>query len=148
MAGHEHPEFFEVTSSEELNIDKSRRQRSSEHPATEQKFSNQKFQRVSAVIGKEQRSRVACKIAIHGQWLKEHCTEPPRAIWQNNFNVHFSHHDTLSISDLAKTYVELFSGQNWDWWPLIAPRRPVELGKVRVQWLCVSCRRLNAILKN
>ena len=143
-------EISEGISFEESNVDDPAYRRSSENAAIEQSFSDQKSRRSSviAALCQEQRSCIACKIALYGQWLKEHHTEPPYAIWQNNFNVHSSRQDTLSLFDTARMHIERFSGQSWDWWPLAPPRRPIEQGKVRIQWVCVRSRRLIVILDN
>lgn len=60
------------------------------------------------------------------------------AIWHNKFSVAPYDSDNITVSDKAKTYMECFSGQNWDWWPLNPPTRPITPNKVRIQWQCVS----------
>ncbi|KAL9610215.1 MAG: hypothetical protein Q9167_005064 [Letrouitia subvulpina] len=109
-----------------------------EHAAIEQGRPEERSRRsrVLAVLGREESSRIANKIILYGKWLKEHHAEPPQAIWQNNFNIIYSHHDDLSNLDTAMSYLERFSGQSWDWWPLTAPERTIEPGRERIQWQC------------
>ena len=142
------PEVLEDMSYESLTINDRGHGLNPEHAPAEQKPSDQNSRksRVIAAISQSQHLRVPCKVAIYGQWLKEHHEEPPQAIWENNFNVHFSYQNTTSMFDKARTYVERYSGQKWDWWPLAPPRRPVKRGRVRIQWLCVSPRKFIAVL--
>ncbi len=53
-------------------------------------------------------------------------------------NIHFLTHDPLSIGDKIKRLFEAYSGEEWDWWPLRPPRKPLGWQQVRLQWTCVS----------
>lgn len=75
--------------------------------------------------------------------MTEHATEPPMAIWHNKFSVAPCDYDDITVSDKTKTYMECFSDQNWDWWPLNPPKRPIAPNKIRIQWQCVSFLRRN-----
>jgi hypothetical protein len=48
------------------------------------------------------------------------------------------HSDPFSKFDRLKNYIQTFTSIPIIWWPLSDPQRPLEQGKVRMNWRCVS----------
>lgn len=46
---------------------------------------------------------------------------------------------STSLVDRVKLSLEAYTGEPWLWWPLKSPRSALEQGKVRLEWLDVSC---------
>jgi hypothetical protein len=43
----------------------------------------------------------------------------------------------VTMSDRVKFWIEGITRQEWDWWPLLSPKEPLQAGYVRVEWLSV-----------
>ena len=81
----------------------------------------------------------ASRVVIYTQWYRELRCQPPAALWDLHFQVDFSTDVSRSHFDALQLVIERYSGNNWDWWPLSAPQKLVQPGKIRMRWDCVSC---------
>jgi len=46
--------------------------------------------------------------------------------------------DELSLIEKIQSSLESLTGEEWNWWPLSRPRRPLRPGESRLGWTCVS----------
>ena len=52
--------------------------------------------------------------------------------------IDFSSKEDLTPMDKVKLLIEDFTNDNWNWWPLQPPLRPLKEGETRLKWKCVS----------
>lgn len=60
----------------------------------------------------------------------------------------FSEKDDLSLSNQIKAFVEDYTEENWNWWPLRARMRELQINQTRLHWRCVSIHSTSAIIAN
>lgn len=58
-----------------------------------------------------------------------------------NDRVWFSEAEDVSMSNRMKTFVEIGTGQTWNWWPLRSAMHRLQSSQVRMNWRCVSTHR-------
>lgn len=83
--------------------------------------------------------QICQKIIICSLWINECGKPPPFEIWNlPRSKFRFFEKYNVSLGDRLKKALENYSGEEWNWWPLDAPRRRLRPGNVRIEWECVS----------
>lgn len=93
---------------------------------------------------KQWRRRICRKIVIFMLWKWEQNDGVPKELWSSPVSFEFISGLETSRFDKIKCLFETYSGREWDWWPFDPPAKPLESGKVRIRWQCVS--ELNSII--
>jgi hypothetical protein len=55
-----------------------------------------------------------------------------------NERIWFSTEEDLSLLNRAKIAIENATDENWKWWPLKPPTRPLQKDQIRMNWRCVG----------
>ena len=93
----------------------------------------------SAKAKQIQRQRRICrKLVLFMLWKWELKDGVPKEMWSSPASFEFINVSEISRFDKVKNLFETYSGREWDWWPLDPPAKPLEGGKVRIRWQCVS----------
>ena len=93
----------------------------------------------SAKAEQMQRQRRICrKLVLFKLWKWELNDGVPKEMWSSPASFEFINVSEISRFDKVKNLFETYSGREWDWWPLDPPAKPLEGGKVRIRWQCVS----------
>lgn len=61
-------------------------------------------------------------------------------LYSQPLTITLSNTDATSWVDTAKAWIEKYTQQEWEWWPLRPPQVRVGEGKARLRWRCVSLR--------
>lgn len=77
-------------------------------------------------------------------WKGEQNDAVPKEMWSSPASFEYINGLTISRFDKLKSLFEIYSGQEWDWWPFDPPAKPLESGKVRIRWQCVG--ELNSVI--
>ena len=70
-------------------------------------------------------------------WRKQYGTRVPpmlRSLTIDGLSLLYD--DPSTLSDYLKSWVEKYSGEPWNWWPINSPRKILMPGNVRLKWKC------------
>ena len=84
------------------------------------------------------RRRICRRIVVFMLWKREQHIRIPNELWSSPASFDFINDLEISTSDKVKGLFETYSGREWNWWPLSAPAKPLESGRVRIRWQCVG----------
>lgn len=77
--------------------------------------------------------------SIDLQWRKELGESPPMDLRYLAYkDIRHVGEQLPDLFDRVQLALERFTGQQWDWWPFASPKRPLSIGKTRLEWDSVS----------
>ncbi len=59
-------------------------------------------------------------------------------LYSQLLNMTLSDTNSMSWLDMGRFWVEKYTQQKWEWWPLRPMQATVEGGRARLHWRCVS----------